>query len=100
MTVHTGPVVEKRTTVLEIRPEILPLIGSAIILGRDIQLLDKIGQGMYKKNDCIAISHIYMYSARKQKNVELTLCHAMHIWKHKVVGASLSESHTHTLFCK
>ena len=49
MTVHTGPVVDKRTTVLQIRPEILPLIGSAIILGRDIQLLDKIGQGTYKK---------------------------------------------------
>ena len=48
MTVHTG-VVDKRTTVPQTRPEILPLIGSAIILGRDIQLLDKIGQGTYKR---------------------------------------------------
>ena len=45
-------VVDKRTSVysyqrLDIR-KILPLIGSAIILGCDIQLLDKIGQGMYK----------------------------------------------------
>ena len=47
LTMHTG-VVDKRTSVPQIRPEILPLIGSAIILGRDIQLLDKIGQGTYK----------------------------------------------------
>ena len=42
-------VVDKRTSVPQIRPEMLPLIGSAIILERDIQLLDKIGQGTYKE---------------------------------------------------
>ena len=41
---HTG--FDKVTSVPQIRPETLPLIGSAIILGRDIQLLDKIGQGI------------------------------------------------------
>ena len=58
---YASGVVDKRTSVPQIRPEILPLIGSAIILGRDIQLLDKIGQGTYKRMIVLQIS------ARKQK---------------------------------
>ena len=57
--------VDKRTSVPQIRPEMLPMIGSAIILGRDIQLLDKIGQGTYKR--MIVLQSVYIYSARKQK---------------------------------
>ena len=64
MTVHTG-VVDTRTTVPQIRPEILPLIGSAIILGRDIQLLDKIGQGTYKRTIALK-SAIYVVSENRR----------------------------------
>ena len=71
---HTG-VVDKRTSVPQIRPEILPLIGSAIVFGRDIQLLDKIGQGMYKI--MMYCNQPYIYSVRKQKMYNSYVsCHA------------------------
>ena len=52
---HTG--FGKITSVPQIRPETLPLIGSAIILGRDIQLMDKIGQGSYSTFSIILQLH-------------------------------------------
>ena len=82
MTVHTG-VVDKRTSVPQIRPEVLPLIGSAIILGRDIQLLDKIGQGMYKRT-IVLQSAIYIVPGNRRCRTHF-MCHAMHIGNMKLL---------------
>ena len=72
------------SSVPQIRPETLPLIGSAIILGRDIKLLDKIGQGTVQY--CTAITpcqkiNNHIYSA----DVELTLNMSCNVCKHEVV---------------
>ena len=75
--------VDKRTIVPQIRPEILPLIGSAIILGRDIQLLDNIGQGKYKRM-IVGNKHVVCITYL------VCSCHAMHaFWKHKLVRYTL-----------
>ena len=78
---HTG-VVDKRTSVPQIRPEVLPLIGSAIILGRDIKLQDKIGQGMYER---MIVLQSTIHTRKQKMYNSLCMCHAMHFWKHEVV---------------
>ena len=85
---YTG-VVDKRTSVPQIRPEILPLIGSALILGRDIQLLNKIGQGTKER----------LYCNQPSEDVELTLYVSCRAYlKTKLLGtfyAVFNYVHTH-----